>query len=405
MVVVGSIFERRAAGIYHNTAVVSTPTARCAAVIARCTSPTTRSITKSTTSPPATSGFQAFDTSCARVGTLVCWDQWYPEAARLTALQGAEILFYPTAIGWHPAEKAEFGAAQAERLGDHPAVARDRQRRLSSRPSTGSATKDPRAAASSSGAARSWPIPSAGSSPGPASDTEEVLIATCDPRLQEETRRNWPFLRDRRIDAYAPITQRFLDRNHERSDPENRRDAAPPRQLGYRMPAEWEPHAATWIAWPHNRDDWPGKFAPIPWVYTEIVRHLSRVEKVHIVVRGGAMKRQRRRPARRSRGSTSTRSGSSRRPPTGSGSATRARRSSSTTMAAADGADPVGLIDWKFNGWAKYDNHRRDDRLPRKFERWLGLTALGAAGRAGGEPASGRDGGGCDRRQRPRARC
>ena len=65
-----------------------------------------------------------------------------------------------------------------------------------------------------------------------------------------------------------------------------------PSQLGFRMPAEWEPHAATWIAWPHNRDDWPGKFAPIPWVYTEIVRLLSRVEPVHIVVRDGAMKRR-----------------------------------------------------------------------------------------------------------------
>src|SRR5271166_2777739 len=65
-----------------------------------------------------------------------------------------------------------------------------------------------------------------------------------------------------------------------------------PAALGYRMPAEWEPHEATWLAWPHNRDDWPGKFAPIPWVYTEIVRHLSRVEKVHIVVRRGLMRRR-----------------------------------------------------------------------------------------------------------------
>ena len=92
----------------------STPMVPSAAVIARCTFPTIRSTTKSTTSRPATSGFQAFDTSFARVGTLVCWDQWYPEAARLTALKGADILFYPTAIGWHPAEKVEFGAAQAD---------------------------------------------------------------------------------------------------------------------------------------------------------------------------------------------------------------------------------------------------------------------------------------------------
>ena len=79
---------------------------------------------------PGDLGFLTFDTSFARVGTLVCWDQWYPEAARLTALQGAEILFYPTAIGWHPAEKAEFGAGSIKRLGNDSEVARDRQRRL-----------------------------------------------------------------------------------------------------------------------------------------------------------------------------------------------------------------------------------------------------------------------------------
>ena len=103
-----------------------------------------------------------------------------------------------------------------------------------------------------------------------------------------------------------------------------------PPQLGYRMPAEWEPHAATWIAWPHNRDDWPGKFAPIPWVYTEIVRHLSRVEKVHIVVRGGTMKR-RVSDQLDSVGVNLDAVGSSRPRPTASGSATRARRSSSRT--------------------------------------------------------------------------
>ena len=155
------------------------------------------------------------------------------------------------------------------------------------------------------------------------------------------------------------------------------------------MPAEWEPHAATWIAWPHNRDDWPGKFAPIPWVYTEIVRHLSRVEQVHIVVRGGAMKRRvadqldavgvdleavrffkaadRPRLAPRLRPDV-RRQATSRRP-------------TPTTR--------VGLVDWKFNGWAKYDNHRRDDRLPRKIGAVVGAAALGAAGRSRGDAAFG----------------
>jgi len=138
------------------------------------------------------------------------------------------------------------------------------------------------------------------------------------------------------------------------------------------MPAEWEPHEATWIAWPQNRDDWPGKFAPIPWVYTEIVRYLSRAEKVHIVVRGGGMKRRVAdqldavgvdlEAVRFFKAATD-----------------RAwlRDSGPTFIVkrepAADAADPVGLIDWKFNGWSKYDNHRRDDRLPGKVARWLGL--------------------------------
>ena len=103
-----------------------------------------------------------------------------------------------------------------------------------------------------------------------------------------------------------------------------------PASLGYRMPAEWEPHAATWIAWPHNRDDWPGKFTPIGWVYTEIVRHLSLVERVHIVVSGRAMKDAS--PISSiSRVSTSSLSDSSKRPPIGAGFATPLRHSSSRT--------------------------------------------------------------------------
>ena len=145
-----------------------------------------------------------------------------------------------------------------------------------------------------------------------------------------------------------------------------------PNALGYRMPAEWEPHAATWIAWPHNHDDWPGKFAPVPWVYTEIVRHLSRVEKVHIVVRGGTMKR---------RVSDQLDSVGVNLDEVQFFRASTDRvwlRDSAPTFVVTNqpapaGLKPVGLIGWKFNGWAKYDNHRRDGRLPRKFERWLGL--------------------------------
>ena len=130
MVVVGSIFERRAAGLYHNTAVVIDSDGILRGRYRKMHIPDDPLYYEKYYFTPGDLGFQAFDTSCARVGTLVCWDQWYPEAARLTALKGASILFYPTAIGWHPAEKAEFGAAQTSALGNHAAVTRHRQRSL-----------------------------------------------------------------------------------------------------------------------------------------------------------------------------------------------------------------------------------------------------------------------------------
>src|SRR5580658_1274040 len=113
MVIVGSIFERRTAGIYHNTAVVFDADGTLRGRYRKMHIPDDPLYYEKYYFTPGDLGFQAIDTRVARVGTLVCWDQWYPEAARLTALKGAGILFYPTAIGWHPAEKAEFGAAQA----------------------------------------------------------------------------------------------------------------------------------------------------------------------------------------------------------------------------------------------------------------------------------------------------
>ncbi len=211
MVVVGSIFERRAPGIYHNTAVVFDADGALRGRYRKMHIPDDPLYYEKYYFTPGDLGFQTFETSFARVGTLICWDQWYPEAARLTALQGAEILFYPTAIGWHPGEKAEFGEAQAsawETIQRAHAIANGMYVAAVNRighegPAGGglefwggSFLADPfgRIIAQAS------------------QDNEEILIATCDPKLQEETRRNWPFLRDRRIDAYAPITQRFLDR-------------------------------------------------------------------------------------------------------------------------------------------------------------------------------------------------
>ena len=197
-------------GVYHNTAVVLDADGTLRGRYRKMHIPDDPLYYEKYYFTPGDLGFQTFSTAFARVGTLVCWDQWYPEAARLTALKGAEILFYPTAIGWHPSEKAEFGAAQAsawETIQRAHAIANGVYVAAVNRighegPAEGgiefwgsSFLADPFGRI----------IAKAGQ------DTEEILIADCDPNLQEGTRRNWPFLRDRRIDAYAPITQRFLD--------------------------------------------------------------------------------------------------------------------------------------------------------------------------------------------------
>jgi agmatine deiminase len=143
-----------------------------------------------------------------------------------------------------------------------------------------------------------------------------------------------------------------------------------PAQLGYRMPAEWELHEATWVAWPHNRDDWPGKFAPIPWVYAEIVRHLARFERVYVVVKG--------REARDRAAECLDRAGTNLERVTFFKAPTDRvwLRDSGPTFVVNDDADEepnrVALIDWRFNAWAKYENYHRDQRLPRRIARHLG---------------------------------
>jgi len=217
VVIVASLFERRAPGLYHNSAVTLNSDGAIAGVYRKMHIPDDPLFHEKYYFAPGDLGFQAVDTAFGRMGTLVCWDQWYPEAARLTALQGAEMIFYPTAIGWHPAEKAEFGAAQYEawqtiqrahaiangvfvaavnrvghELGD---VHGNRAVGQGIEFWGGSFLADPfgRILAKAS------------------HDAEEILIAEIDTALIEETRRNWPFLRDRRIDSYSGITQRFLD--------------------------------------------------------------------------------------------------------------------------------------------------------------------------------------------------
>jgi N-carbamoylputrescine amidase len=217
VVVVASLFERRAAGLYHNTAAVLEKDGTIAGLYRKMHIPDDPLYYEKFYFTPGDLGFRAFDTTAGKIGTLVCWDQWYPEGARITALKGANVLFYPTAIGWHPHEKEEFGTAQYEawqtiqrahaiangvyvaavnRVGmEHGDVRGNRVAGPGLEFWGGSFLADPfgRVIAKA------------------AHDREEILIGEIDLAKMEDTRRNWPFLRDRRIDAYGPIVNRFLD--------------------------------------------------------------------------------------------------------------------------------------------------------------------------------------------------
>jgi N-carbamoylputrescine amidase len=210
MVVLGSLFERRAAGIYHNTSVVFEADGTLRGKYRKMHIPDDPLYYEKFYFTPGDLGFQAIETSAANVGTLVCWDQWYPEAARLTALKGAEILFYPTAIGWHPAEKAEFGPAQADAW-----QVMQRAHAISNGVFVMAVNRIGHEGPADGGiefwggsfAADPFGRILAKASP----DREEILVVECDPKLVETTRQHWPFLRDRRIDAYGGLTRRFLD--------------------------------------------------------------------------------------------------------------------------------------------------------------------------------------------------
>jgi N-carbamoylputrescine amidase len=208
LVVVGSIFERRAAGVYHNSAVVIDADGSLCGVYRKMHIPDDPLYYEKYYFTPGDLGFVAIDTRHARVGPLVCWDQWYPEAARLTALQGANLLVYPTAIGWHPGEKLEFGAAQVDAW-----ETIQRSHAIASGVYVAAVNRVGHEGPPEGGLefwGRSFVADPFGRILARASsDAEEIVTARCDPALQEETRRHWPFLRDRRIDAYGAITQRF----------------------------------------------------------------------------------------------------------------------------------------------------------------------------------------------------
>jgi N-carbamoylputrescine amidase len=209
--IIASLFERRAAGVYHNTAVVLDADGRMVGKYRKMHIPDDPLYYEKFYFTPGDLGFQAAVTRFAKVGTLVCWDQWYPEAARLTALQGAEILFYPTAIGWHPGEKVEYGEAQHsawETVQRAHAIANGIFVAVPNR--VGHET--PLGGDGIEFWGRSFVVSPAGEVVARASDDrEEVLVVDCDLARVEQARTHWPFLRDRRIDAYGDITKRYLD--------------------------------------------------------------------------------------------------------------------------------------------------------------------------------------------------
>jgi N-carbamoylputrescine amidase len=209
VVLVASLFEKRAAGVYHNTAAIIDADGALLGIYRKMHIPDDPLYFEKFYFTPGDLGFRTFETAVGRIATLVCWDQWYPEAARLASLAGANILFYPTAIGWHPAEKAEFGAAQhdawrtiqrSHAIANGIYVAAVNRVGFEGPPDRGlefwgaSFVADPFGRILAEGS----------------HDREEILVVDIDPAKIDETRRNWPFLRDRRIDAYGPITSRLL---------------------------------------------------------------------------------------------------------------------------------------------------------------------------------------------------
>jgi N-carbamoylputrescine amidase len=217
VVIIASVFEKRTAGVYHNTAAVIDADGSLRGIYRKMHIPDDPLYYEKFYFTPGDLGFRAFDTQAGRVGTLVCWDQWYPEGARLTALQGAQVLFYPTAIGWHPAEKEPYGEIQHDAwrtIQRAHAIANGVYVAVVNR--VGHETGNVMGKSAPGAGLEFWggsflcdPFGTVLAQAG--HDREEILVGEIDLRKLEDVRRNWPFLRDRRIDSYAPITHRFLD--------------------------------------------------------------------------------------------------------------------------------------------------------------------------------------------------
>jgi N-carbamoylputrescine amidase len=215
--IVVSVFEKRAVGVYHNTAAVIDENGALLGIYRKMHIPDDPLYYEKYYFTPGDLGFKCFPTQHGNIGTLVCWDQWYPEGARLTAMQGAHVLFYPTAIGWHPAEKEEFGTAQHDAwrtIQRAHAIANGVYVAVVNR--VGHETGNVMGKEAPGQGLEFWggsflcdPF---GQVIAEAPHNEEaIIIGKVDVRRMEDVRRNWPFLRDRRIDSYGPITNRFLD--------------------------------------------------------------------------------------------------------------------------------------------------------------------------------------------------
>ncbi len=211
VVIVASLFEKRASGLYHNTAVIIDADGSLLGIYRKMHIPDDPLFYEKFYFTPGDTGFRAWQTKYGRIGVLICWDQWYPEGARLTALQGAEILFYPTAIGWHPREKAEYGVNQHgawETIQRGHAVANGCfvaaiNRVGHEKPVGGDGLEF---------WGQSFVAGTSGQILAKASvDQEEILLVPVDLAKVDVTRTHWPFLRDRRIDAYGDLAKRFLD--------------------------------------------------------------------------------------------------------------------------------------------------------------------------------------------------
>lgn len=210
VVIVASLFEKRAEGLYHNTAAILDAGGEMLGIYRKMHIPDDPLYFEKYYFTPGDLGFRNWDTKYGRIAVLVCWDQWYPEGARLAAMGGANILFYPTAIGWHPAEKEEFGPAQLDAwvtiqrshaIANGIYVAAVNRVGFEKGPADegieffgNSFLADPFGRVLARGSA----------------DQEEILVVECDPAVMDETRRNWPFFRDRRIDFYGDIDKRWL---------------------------------------------------------------------------------------------------------------------------------------------------------------------------------------------------